>query len=48
MAFKISSSDATNHLFLKSVLKKKKPILLSTGLTSEKHVEETIKLIKKT
>ena len=45
-AFKISSSDTTNHLFLKSVLKKKKPILLSTGLTSKKHVEETIKLIK--
>ena len=46
-AFKISSSDVTNHLFLKKVLKKKKPILLSTGLTSEKHVEDTIKLIKK-
>ena len=45
-AFKISSSDVTNHLFLKEVLKKKKPILLSTGLTSEKHVEDTIKLIK--
>ena len=33
-AFKISSSDATNHLFLESVLRKDKPILLSTGLTS--------------
>ncbi|KFM20113.1 Pseudaminic acid synthase protein [Marine Group I thaumarchaeote SCGC AAA799-P11] len=46
-AFKISSSDATNHLFLELVLKKRKPILLSTGLTTRKDVESTIKLVEK-
>ncbi len=46
-AFKISSSDATNHLFLESVLKKRKPLLLSTGLTSIKHVDLTVKLVDK-
>lgn len=46
-AFKISSSDATNHLFLESVLRKDKPILLSTGLTSLKDIDHTIKFIGK-
>lgn len=46
-AFKISSSDATNHLFLELVLKKRKPLLLSTGLTSIKHVDLTVKLVEK-
>lgn len=46
-AFKISSSDATNHLFLESVLKKRKPVLISTGLTSSKDVDFTLKLVKK-
>ena len=46
-AFKISSSDATNHLFLESVLRKGKPVLLSTGLTSLKDIDHTIKLIDK-
>jgi N,N'-diacetyllegionaminate synthase len=46
-AFKISSSDATNHLFLESILKKRKPVLLSTGLTSRKDVDLTLKLVEK-
>jgi len=46
-AFKISSSDTTNHLFLESVLEKRKPILLSTGLTSRKDVDLTLKLVEK-
>jgi len=46
-AFKISSSDTTNHLFLESVLKKRKPVLLSTGLTSRKDVDLTLKLVEK-
>jgi N,N'-diacetyllegionaminate synthase len=46
-AFKISSSDTTNHLFLESVLKKRKPVLLSTGLTSRKDVDLTVKLVEK-
>ena len=46
-AFKISSSDTTNHLFLESVLKKRKPVLLSTGLTSRKDVDLTLKFVEK-
>lgn len=46
-AFKISSSDTTNHLFLESILKKRKPVLLSTGLTSRKDVDLTLKLVEK-
>ena len=46
-AFKISSSDLTNHIFLKEILKKKKPIILSTGISSMKEVDETLNLISK-
>jgi len=46
-AFKISSSDTTNHLFLGYVAKKKKPIILSTGLSSFKHVVLAFNLLKK-
>ncbi len=46
-AFKISSSDSTNHLFLESVLKKGKPLLLSSGLTSRKEIDLTVKFIEK-
>lgn len=46
-AFKISSSDMTNHLLLEHVAKKKKPIILSTGLSTFKLVKETIKFFEK-
>ena len=46
-AFKIASSDFTNHLFLKHVIKKQKPLLLSTGLSDAQHVDSTYSLIKK-
>ena len=47
LAFKISSSDLTNHILLKHVSKKKKPIIMSTGLSSIKQVEESVKLLTK-
>ena len=46
-AFKISSSDMVNHILLEHVAKKKKPIILSTGLSTFKQVKETIKFFKK-
>ena len=46
-AFKIASSDLTNHLLLEYILKKGKPIILSTGLSSIKEVDLAIKLVKK-
>lgn len=44
--FKISSSDLTNHLLLKHILKKKKPIILSTGLSTLEDIQKAMKLIK--
>jgi len=46
-AFKISSSDFTNHIFLNQVLKFRKPIILSTGISSMNNVDETFNLILK-
>lgn len=46
-AYKISSSDLTNPSFLEKVAKKKKPILLSTGMATLKEVREAVKTIKK-
>ena len=46
-ALKISASDTTNHLFLKYVAKTKKPIILSTGLSTLSDVDKTVKLLKK-
>lgn len=46
-AFKISSSDTSNHFLIKHVAKKNKPIILSTGLSTWKDVDSTVKLITK-
>ncbi len=46
-AFKISSSDLTNHILLRYVAKKNKPVILSTGLSDFKEVKETVNLFKK-
>ena len=46
-AFKIASSDLTNHILLKYVAKKRKPIFLSTGLADLKQVEQSFNLLKK-
>lgn len=44
-AYKVSSTDCTNPLFLKSVAKRKKPIILSTGMTYLNEVYEALKAI---
>lgn len=46
-AFKISASDTNNHIFLKYVAKQKKPIILSTGLSTIDDIDKTIKLLKR-
>lgn len=46
-AFKISASDTTNHLFLQYVAKQKKPIILSTGLSTFEDVDKTMALLKR-
>lgn len=44
-AYKISSTDTTNLLFLKKVALAQKPILLSTGMTTMKELEQAVRII---
>jgi len=46
-AYKIASSDLTNLLFLKKIARKKKPMILSTGMATLGEVKEAINAIKK-
>ena len=45
--FKVSSSDITNFPLLKKISTKKKPILISTGASSLKEIEEAITYLNK-
>jgi N-acetylneuraminate synthase/N,N'-diacetyllegionaminate synthase len=45
-AFKISSSEVTNHPFLESVAGKGKPIIMSTGMCYLSEVDEAVRVIK--
>ena len=45
-AFKIGSADLTNHYLLEKVAKKKKPIILSTGMATLSEVGEAVKALK--
>lgn len=44
-AFKISSTDNDNFLLLKEIKKTNKPIILSTGMTTELEIKKTIKFL---
>lgn len=46
-ALKISSSDLTNHIFLKKILKKKRLVILSTGISTIKNVDDAVNLFSK-
>lgn len=46
-AFKVSSSDMTNHILLRHIAKKKKPIILSTGISNFSQVQNTVKFLEK-
>ena len=46
-AFKIASTDLTNHFLLRYIAKKRKPIFLSTGLADSKQVDESVNFLKK-
>jgi len=45
-AYKIASSDMNNHPFLEYIAKKKKPIILGTGMSTMDEVQEAIQVIK--
>jgi len=46
-AYKIGSGDLTNLPFLEKIAKKKKPIILSTGMANLSEVRGTVRTIKK-
>jgi len=46
-AYKIASGDLTNLSFLEKIAKKRKPVILSTGMGTLKEVEEAVETIKK-
>lgn len=46
-AFKIGSGEITNFPLLKHVAKKRKPIILSTGMSSLREVSDAVNVIKK-
>ena len=43
---KVASMDLNNHIFLKYIAKKKVPIILSTGMGTEKEIYRAVKVIK--
>ena len=46
-AYKIASADLTNHDLLKAIAKSGKPLLCSTGMSTESEIRETVKLLNK-
>lgn len=46
-AFKVASTDLTNHMLLKQIISKNKPVLLSTGLADIEMVNQAVKLFEK-
>ena len=45
--FKTGSGELTNHPFQVHIAKKKKPTIISTGMSSMKEVKETVNVVKK-
>jgi N-acetylneuraminate synthase len=46
-AYKVASADLTNHEFLEKLAKTGKPLLCSTGMSSEQEIKETVGLFKR-
>lgn len=46
-AFKIASFEITDHPLIYHVAKKKKPIIISTGMSTLKEINEALKVVKK-
>ncbi|MFC1729980.1 N-acetylneuraminate synthase [candidate division KSB1 bacterium] len=47
-AYKFSSIEVVNHPFIEYVLKKKKPLILSVGMSTMKEIAEAVKVARKT
>lgn len=46
-AYKVASADLTNHDLLRGMAKTEKPLICSTGMSTESEIEETVALFKK-
>ncbi len=46
-AYKVSSADLTNHDLIEHLCKKSKPLILSTGMSTQKDIDDVIKLLNK-
>ncbi|MGK7894836.1 MAG: N-acetylneuraminate synthase family protein [Xenococcus sp. (in: cyanobacteria)] len=46
-AYKVASADLTNHDFLKVLAKTGKPLICSTGMSTETEIMETVSLLQK-
>lgn len=46
-AFKVSSADLTNHDLIEHLCKKSKPLILSTGMSTQKDIDDVVKLLNK-
>jgi N-acetylneuraminate synthase len=45
-AYKVASADLTNHDLLKALAKTGKPLICSTGMSTESEIEESVALLK--
>lgn len=48
LAYKVASADFTNHDFLKALCKTNKPLICSTGMSTEVEIQESVKLLQQT
>lgn len=46
-AYKVASADLTNHDLLTEICHTRKPIICSTGMSTEREIKETVELFKK-
>lgn len=46
-AYKVSSADMTNHVLLNALAKTGKPLIVSTGMSEEKEIKQTVALLQK-
>tara|TARA_B100000287_G_scaffold336839_1_gene322583 strand:+ start:1732 stop:3642 length:1911 start_codon:yes stop_codon:yes gene_type:complete len=46
-AYKVASADLTNHDLIEHLCKKSKPLIISTGMSTQEDIDDTVKLINK-
>ncbi len=45
-AYKVASADMTNHVLIEAIAKTNKPIIISTGMSKEEEIIDTVNLLK--